>query len=29
MVYELGSLPEAYTSEFAINYEQLCEKNAV
>lgn len=29
MAYELGSLLEANTSEFAINNEQLCEKKAV
>lgn len=29
MVYELGSLLQAHTSEFAINNEQLCEKNAI
>lgn len=29
MVYELGSLLEAHTNEFAINNEQLCGKNTV
>lgn len=29
MVYELGSLIEAHTSEFAFNNEQLCESKAV